>query len=291
MNKLLIGAAAAIVAVGTLAFAATASGQEDARVRVIHASPDAPAVDVYVDGNAALEGVAFPAISDYLPVPAGEHQVQVFAAGADPASDTPVIDETLTLSGGTDYTVAAVGELANIQAAVIEDDNSQTAPGKAHVKVIHASPDAPAVDIAVAGGPVLVPNLAFPEAAGPLPVDAGTYDLEVRAAGTETVALPLDGVTLEEGTVYTVVAVGLLNGDPALTAEVAAVDVGTTGAAAPSPQASPQPPTTGADDLPDTGTGVGSDSGSSTVWLLVAGIAGAASIGTLGAGLALRRNR
>ncbi len=42
-------------------------------VRVIHASPDAPDVDVFVDGEAALEGVAFTDVSNYLEVPAGTH--------------------------------------------------------------------------------------------------------------------------------------------------------------------------------------------------------------------------
>jgi len=53
-----------------------------AMVRVIHASPDAPAVDVYVDGNAVLTNVAFPAISNYLELPAGPHSVAVAPAGS-----------------------------------------------------------------------------------------------------------------------------------------------------------------------------------------------------------------
>lgn len=286
MKQLLAGVSLAVAGILALAAFGSASAQEQARVRVIHASPDAPAVDVYANGNAVLQDVAFPAISDYLSVPPGEYQIEVFAAGSDPDTDAPVIDETLTLAAGTDYTVAAVGQLADISAAVFEDDNSATAPGKAHVKVIHASPDAPAVDIAVAGGPVLFPNLAFPNAVGPAPVDAGTYDLEVRAAGTSTVALALDGVTLEEGKVYTVVAVGLLNGTPALSAEVAIEDVGTTGPAAPAPD---QPAPAPSHNLPATGTGPGSTGMS--MWLLVAGGIAAMSTAVTAAGVAIRRSR
>ncbi len=84
---------------------------------------------------------------------------------------------------------------------------------------MHASPDAPSVDIAVAdGGPVLFSDIAFKEIGDYLPVDAGTYDLEVRVAGTQTVALSLPDVMLEAGTVYTVFAMGLAAGDPALQA-------------------------------------------------------------------------
>jgi hypothetical protein len=45
-----------------------------------------------------------------------------------------------------------------------------------------------------------------------------TYDLEVRLAGTETVALDVPGLALADGTVYTVFAMGLAGGEPALTA-------------------------------------------------------------------------
>jgi len=50
------------------------------------------------------------------------------------------------------------------------------------------------------------------------PVDAGTYDLEVRLAGTDTVALAVPGVKLDAGKVYTAWAMGLAAGEPALSA-------------------------------------------------------------------------
>ena len=46
----------------------------DACINVVHASPDAPAVDVYLDGAVALEGLEFGSISGWVPVPAGEHR-------------------------------------------------------------------------------------------------------------------------------------------------------------------------------------------------------------------------
>ncbi|HEV2128529.1 MAG TPA: DUF4397 domain-containing protein [Thermomicrobiales bacterium] len=76
--------------------------------------------------------------------------------------------------------------------------------------MIHASPDAPAVDIAVADGDVLIESLEFPNASDYLEVPAGTYDLEVCPAGTTDVALDLPGVELEAGMVYDVFAIGQL---------------------------------------------------------------------------------
>jgi hypothetical protein len=178
-----------------------------AQVRVAHMSPDAPAVDIYVDGNKALSNVAFKAVSNYLPLPAGEHRFEVRAAGA-PATDKAVIDAKATVEAGKAYTVAATNELAKITPLVLVDDVAAPGAGKAKVRVVHASPDAPAVDVAVKGGPVLINNLAFGKASDTLTVDAKSYDLEVRPTGTTTVALPLNGVNLEAGKIYTVFAAG-----------------------------------------------------------------------------------
>ena len=80
---------------------ASAPPPAPAKVRVLHGSPDAPAVDVYVDGTEAVSDVAFGTVTDYLEIPAGEHQVQVVAAGTDPAAGGAVIDATLTFAPGT----------------------------------------------------------------------------------------------------------------------------------------------------------------------------------------------
>lgn len=47
---------------------------------------------------------------------------------------------------------------------------------------------------------------------------AGSYDIQVCLAGTQTVVLFAPGVTLEPGTTYTLFAVGLTAGEPALNA-------------------------------------------------------------------------
>jgi hypothetical protein len=199
----------------SLVMATAASAAGDARVRVVHASPDAPAVDVWVNGNVAFSNAPFKGITDYAALAEGSYNVQVVPTGA---TEPVVIDVDLDLAADTDYTVVAVGMLADIEPLVLVDNNSAPAEGKAHVRFVHASPDAPAVDIAVTGGPVIFSNIPFKGVGDYLPVDAGTYDLEARLAGTDTVALSVPGVALEAGNVYTVFAMGLAGGEPALQA-------------------------------------------------------------------------
>jgi hypothetical protein len=195
----LLGIAGSLVLLGSIA--APTAAADEAFVRVVHASPDAPNVDVWVDGETVLTDVPFTAVSDYLALPAGTYNVQVTATGSTDA----VIDADLSLEAGTSYTVAATGLLADIAPIVLTDDRAP-ADGQAKLRVFHASPSAPAsVDVAVTDGPVLVEGLAFPEATAYLSVDAGTYPLEIRAAGESEAALTLEA-TLAAGENYTAIA-------------------------------------------------------------------------------------
>jgi hypothetical protein len=234
--------------------AGTSAQEGQARVRIVHASPDAPNVDIWVDGAVAVSNLAFNTATEYVALPAGDHAVAVTPAGGTAAD--AVIDATLTLEAGMDYTVAAVGQVADIEPLVLEDNNAAPAAGKAHIRVVHASPDAPNVDVAVAGGPVLIENLAFPTASDFLPVDAGSYDLDVRPTGTETVAIDINGFMAEAGTIYTVFATGLLaDGSLGVLPLVDATNAAST------TQQVPSMPATGAG-------GTATDGSATTSWLI-----------------------
>jgi hypothetical protein len=209
--------AIAVAAVATLAAAWPASSDHadtsaddpsaTGRVRVVHMSPDAPPVDIVVNGAPAITNLAFKEASAYAALPDGTYDVAVTPAGA---NDAVVLRAPLHVTAGVDATVVAVGTLDAIGLLAVTDNNSAPAAGNARVRFVHASPDAPAVDIAVKGGPVLFPNVAFKQFGDYAEVPAGAYDLEVRVAGTDTVALELPGVTLNAGQVVTVFAAGLL---------------------------------------------------------------------------------
>ena len=185
-----------------------------AKVMVVHASPNAPAVDVRVNNSVALSNVAYPANSQYLTVNPGQTNLKVSPTG----TMTYVIDANVSLMSAANYSVFAIDSVAKIKAAVVTDNLASPAAGKAHVRFFHFSANAPAVDIAVTGGPTLFANRTFNDQAANAnftaftPVDAGSYNLEVRAAGTSTVVLSLPNIQLTAGKIYTVFAKGFLGG-------------------------------------------------------------------------------
>lgn len=180
----------------------------EADVMVVHASPDAPGVDLLINNTKVNTApLTYPNNTVYLSVPSGTQNIKVNAAG----TSTTVIDANVDLEPDGDYTIFAYNTLDNIEALILEDDLSDPADDRAHVRFVHLSPDAPAVDIAVQGGDVLFSNSSFRSATAFTPVPTGTYTLEVRPAGTTTAVLTIPNVELDDDNIYTIFAKGFLN--------------------------------------------------------------------------------
>lgn len=181
-----------------------------ATVRVVHASPNAPAVDILVDGGVAFTEVPYLAFSPRVALPAGERNFKVNAAG----TDITVIDVSPTLEAGADYTVIAMGFLADIEPLLLEDDLSLSVPGRAKLRLVHGAPSAPAVDIYLSrpGQPLrllqpVATAVPFKAATGFLELTPGAYRVRITVAGTDTVAIDTGTLTLAPGSVLTAVAV------------------------------------------------------------------------------------
>lgn len=181
-----------------------------ANVRVAHFSPDAPAVDVWVNGAMTLENVEFGAISDWLMVPAGVYDVAVAPTGTE---DVVLSLDNAFIAPGSNLTAAAIGSVAGETLAlqVIPEDFSSVTADTAQVTVFHAIEGAPAVNV-TADGNVVISNLAFPGTDGDndgvfsLDVPAGTYDLAVVAGGAALLEAP--ATELMGGMSYFIAAIG-----------------------------------------------------------------------------------
>lgn len=218
--------AALFAAAATLiALAGPAGAADDAMVRVLHGSPDAPSVDVFVNDAKvdALSGAEFGDITSYVAVPGGTYSIKVCATADNTICPIGPVD--LTFAAGKKYTIAASDLLASIDANVFEDDAAPTT-SKASVRVVHLSADTPAVDVLTQdGSATVVDNLAYPDATAYLSLAPGSYDLKVCANADNSVC-PLDpgALDLAAGTAYSVFAIGSLGADPSSLTAVVAVD-------------------------------------------------------------------
>src|SRR5215213_11422009 len=135
MTQLFLRSAARVVAVVLVALALVVaalplqatpvraqdeSAEADATLRVIHGSPGAPEVDVLLDGQTLLQGLAYGTASSYATMTPEEHRLQVVPTGQ--TADAAVVDETIDAAPGQAYLLAVFGLLNDIGGEVYEVD-------------------------------------------------------------------------------------------------------------------------------------------------------------------------
>jgi len=183
----------------------------DPRFRVMHASPDTPNVDIYLDGQKIISNLGYKGLSGYLAVTPGMHRIKVTQAGLDFPS---IIEVDLSFGDGQDYTLVAMGQPENLEIRQFKDDNSPPeGPDKAKIRFAHTSTDLGAVNICSTGQKnCFVTNLTFTNVTGYVSFDNGTYSLDIRRERTGEVIKTFQDLIFRSEEVYTVFVVGLVDG-------------------------------------------------------------------------------
>lgn len=112
-------------------------------VRVLHAVPGGPKVDVYIDGNKKLNDVTFGSVTKYLRFPSGRHSFRV-------ESNNPsrvLASGISTLRNGDFYTVTASGTPAYPRLQALNDSVGTMPYNRARVTFYHFAPGLPPVDV------------------------------------------------------------------------------------------------------------------------------------------------
>ena len=212
MNQKLVFAAMSALTLGVLSSAQMMD--KSAYVRVVHASPDAPAVDVFLDGKQTVDGAAFKAVTSFGDVPAGKHSVLVTVHG----DKKEVLKQEFDLKAGTYYTVAATGLLKDIKLTAFTASSMMMSKSKAKINVYHLSPGSPNVDALAVDmkNAKIVSNLAYGKMVTKL-VNPMGVNLDIVPAGKMTpVVKNLSGVSIAAGKSYSIFAMGTLDGKDAM---------------------------------------------------------------------------
>lgn len=173
-------------------------------VRVFHAAPQAPNVDVYVNDQMVFSNLAFGDFTRYVYLDEGEYNVSVYLAGQ---KDRPVINQMVDVPSQQIFTIAATGNLDNLGLLVIPDKVSKSpSQNYSSVRVIHLSPNAPGVDILV-DGDTLFEDISFGEGTDYVDLNPGTYNVNAVLNTDKSVVLPLK-MTLNPDKIYTIYIIG-----------------------------------------------------------------------------------
>lgn len=268
-----------------LALAMPASAQDaGAEVRVLHGIPGTP-VDVYVDGERALDDFAPGTTTDNLGLPAGSYQVAVYPAdAADNSGEALIGPVSLQVpETGNVSAIAHLGPEGNPTITPFVNDTSPAPEGQGRLVVRHTAA-APAVDVLAGGEPVFT-NLTNPnQESAELP--AGTISAAVAPTGTTDPVIGPADVPVQAGESTIVYAIGSLDEQ---TLDVLVQSVPLAGAAAGEDTAPPAGEDTAPPAGVPAGTGGLADEGAVPTSVLLAtglGLAVAA-----GGGVAVARAR
>jgi len=162
-------------------------------VRIIHASADAPPVDIKLNGAVAAPGLDYPLSTGFVSINAGTYDVAVDAIVPGGNLEGVISVEDIPFVKGQRYTVVAIGDVADMSISefVAAESAATPAADEVAISVLHAATSVKGsnVDVYVtapdADIPGTGPNFSFDfkgqADAGAIP--AGEYRIRVVAGG------------------------------------------------------------------------------------------------------------
>jgi hypothetical protein len=190
-----------------------------AYVSIYHESPDAPLLDVTVDGR-TVNRLEFTDYTGYLNFYTGDRNLKVNSFNA----TNSLVDTTVNFVDGGFYSVFIVNNLTNVETLAVRDSSSAPAEGQAKVRFINLSPDAPALDVTANEGSPLFTSRAFKTPSEFIDVDAKESSFVISPAGGTDELVSVSDVDLRPGKFYTIIARGFRN-PPAGNNNVLSVEV------------------------------------------------------------------
>ncbi|MEQ8677437.1 MAG: DUF4397 domain-containing protein [Aggregatilineales bacterium] len=173
-------------------------------VRITHAVPGAPDVDVYADDTLIVPALTFAESTVHLALPAGTYSAELRAAG----TDNVLLTADLTVETGVAVTVAAVGTPEEVEVSVFVDDISGVTAEMATLNVINTIPGDSEVTVSLDSGETIVEGLAFGNTSGAVAIEPNNQPISVTfMIDGQSATLELDAQTLYGGVYYDVIAV------------------------------------------------------------------------------------
>ena len=169
---------------------------------VIDVSPDAPALDFYenstvINTNAITYGSGLAYFNSY----AGNVAFSFNGNG----TSTKLAADNVTLTANHYYTLLLTNSIKTPDFILLADTLVSSGQTNSSIRFINASANAPAVDVVVKKGSVLISNIAYKSYTKFVAAPVMTNDtLQVLQAGTSTVLATLPNITFESAGAYTI---------------------------------------------------------------------------------------
>ncbi|WP_256002646.1 DUF4397 domain-containing protein [Pedobacter deserti] len=209
----------AALAFGAIVLSACSKDDDDftppeiAGLNVVHASPTTEKLDVYVENTLVPNNTdfSFGGKIGYLNLITGNRTIIVKKKG----TTANLLSEGFDFEVQKGYTLFVADKFDQLKYVMIKDDLSYPQSGKAKVRFVHMSPDAPALNLAIAGKDTdLFTNKTFKQYTEFVNIDPAqniTFNAEDKETGA--VVATVANVKIEANKIYTIWVKGLAESD------------------------------------------------------------------------------
>jgi hypothetical protein len=181
----------------------------NAQLRMVQGSPDAPQVNLLVDGKSVAGNLGYSNATGYISVAPGSRHIQV----APVSGASPIFDQSISFTSSSNRTLLLTGPVANVKTVILKDGGTTATTGDGYVRVVNASPTMGSADVyivqagaGIGGVQPVVAGLAFDKDTGYKLTAAGNYQVFMTAPGTTSALLNTGSISLTSGQNQTVVA-------------------------------------------------------------------------------------
>ena len=182
-------------------------------VRILHAVPNAPNVDIYLNGSLITRNLAIGKISKYMQISPGEYEFQLYPTGT---YDKPLLSQNIQLISNSNYTVSIVTLANNLFLFRLKDDNVPSSKSQSLLRFINLSSNAPLLSLALPNGVTLFNEAEYLETTGYYQLSPGIYNFEILLGSSQITTKYINNITLDGGKFYTIYIIGLFNDKPPL---------------------------------------------------------------------------
>ena len=182
-------------------------------MRLLNASPDSPAFDVYINNKIYASAFKYRDFTEYFSGQPGTYNIKIYPANN---KTNLLIDRNIDLYKNNIYTVALMGlyDLGNLDINLISDHSRNTSKRYAYIRFVNLSPTSDELDIKLNNN-LVVSDLSYGTQTNYLELEPKIYNLKVylQAENQETLILQNPQMRLSANKIYSGYIIGTYNKD------------------------------------------------------------------------------
>lgn len=175
---------------GRLPRAVALDPAEQAYVRVVHAAPDTPTIDVFIELLGIAFDLEFSRFTDPSGITAGDYELRVVPSGS-PANTPALVTSPFSIQGGQTLVVLVTGTPDALAVSIFNESNRALSSQESRINVVHAVPRG-ADFILQRDGINLTSNLSFGQSSPELILTSGQTSLRFQSGTTTLLDFPVE---------------------------------------------------------------------------------------------------